>query len=147
MSKEDPTERKKTPEQALTSFLEIIDDPRNMESEELDAMLNEAGFDFRAFQERLSKDISTTKNKSRLAKAGEARAKFLSKVRGEFNLTAMSLEEKRAEIQRRLSLLGPEAALVYNRNYNGVDEEEDVDETLEALMELDIRQEVDGSES
>lgn len=147
MSKENPNGRKTTPEQALTNFLEVIDDPRTMESEELDAMLNEAGFDFRAFQERLSKDITVTKNKARLAKAGEARARFMNKVRGGFNLAAMSLEEKRAEIQRRLSLLGPEAALVYNRNYEGVDEEEDVDGTLEALMELDIRQGVDGSES
>ncbi len=132
--------RRQSPEESLSAFLGFLDeDPVQMTEVELDAYLTEAGLDFEKFNNRLTADIELATKKARLATAKAERRTFLSAAKQRFALAAMSLEEKRAEIQDRLGLLSGNAASVYNRNYDDAVDEEDLDDLLTGLRSLDER--------
>lgn len=139
MQKNHNNKRRESSEQSLSTFLAFLDDdPTQMTEIELDAYLREAGLDFEKFNIRLTKDIELALKKARLATAQSDRQTFLSSAEQVLDLAALSVEQKKAEIQERLGLLTGSAALVYNRNYEGI-EDEDLDEFLTGLRSLDER--------
>ena len=148
MSKDQNSSRRTTPKEALTSFLTFIEeDPASMDRDELDAYLAESGFDFAVFNERLTRDIEQAVKKARLIEAKASRDRFVHRVRQVVSTAAMTIEEKRAEIQQRLGLLGGQAAGVFNRNYENAEDEEGLDSLLADLRALDDRTQDRSDES
>ena len=147
MRKDEMNDRRLNQDEALAEFISYVEDPRLMDEEELDLFLAEAGFDLAAFDKRLDADIEKALRKAQLSEARASRAQFLrNQVRRAAETIAMTLEEKRSEIERRLGLLGSgQAAAVFNRNYESAADEEDLDDLLESLRALDERSD-DASE-
>ncbi|MGV3615753.1 MAG: hypothetical protein ACO1SV_10505 [Fimbriimonas sp.] len=139
MRKEEMNERRLSPDEAMAEFVSYVEDPRLMDDEEVSTFLAEAGFDFATFDARLSADIDLAKKQARLAEARESRGNFLKRAQRAAEDVVLSLDEKRAEIQQRLGLLGGQSAAVFNRNYQDAEDEEDIDDLLESLRALDER--------
>lgn len=132
--------RRASTEESLSTMLTFLDDdPANMSEAELDAYITEAGLDFKAFNDQLTSAMDLGIKKARLGAARSGRATFLESAGRFVDATAMTLEEKRVEIQQRLGLLSENAAAVYNRNYENAEDEEDVDALLADLRSLDER--------
>ncbi|HQU19462.1 MAG TPA: hypothetical protein PLA92_10485 [Fimbriimonadaceae bacterium] len=110
-----------------------------MSEAELDAYLSEAGLDFEKFNTRLTNDLDVAVRKARLIASRSERATFFGAAKHVIDLAAMTLDQKRTEIQARLGLLSGNAALVYNRNYENVEDEDDLDDLLSDLRSLDER--------
>jgi len=128
------------PEESLNNLLAFLDeDPLEMNEAELDLYLDEAGLDFQKFNTRLTSDMETAVKKARLSSARANRASFLTKAKHAIDIAGMTIEQKRAEIQQRLGLLDGNAALVYNRNYETAEDEDDLDDLLSDLRSLDER--------
>ncbi len=141
MRKDELNSRRLSPDEALAEFIRYVEDPDFMDDEELDTCMAEAGADLVAFGKRLDADIERALKKARLAEAGESRSRFMmTRIRQVGHQITMSLEEKRAEIKRRLGLQGSgQAAAVFNRNYENAADEQDIDDLLESLRALDER--------
>ncbi len=139
MSNNNHKQRSPRSNAAMTDFLGFITDAREMEEDELDEFLDMLSIDFSEFDARLSKHIERAKGKAELNQATENRTMFKSRLQTYACTLAMSLEEKRLEIEQRLGLLGEgQAATVFNRNYKEA-EGDDLDGLLEALRALDER--------
>jgi len=133
------------PQRALRAFLQFIeDDPRTMDGADLDAYLTENRIDYSQFSARLDKDIELAQKKQRLLLAQHGRQSFLSKAKQVVDTLTMTIEAKRAEIQRKLGALDGTAATVFSRKYEIAEEEDDLDELLRDLRDLEQRAKTRG---
>lgn len=146
MSQNDHKQGQPKPDAAMRSFLSFVTDARLMEEDELDELLSEVGIDYAAFDARLTNDIERAKGKAFLKQASVNRGAFKDRIQRKVSTFAMSLEEKRREIEQRLGLLGNgQAATMFNRNYENA-EDDDLDGLLESLRALDERADAKNDE-
>ena len=139
MRRTDQLTTKLPADQALSQFMDFVEDPLLGDEEEALELLQGAGFNFDAFNARLSTTIEQATKKARLNEARVSREGFVARTKRSVSSLAISLEEKKAEIEQRLGMIGGLAAARYHRNFQETNDETEIDDLLQTLRELDER--------